>query len=123
VSEAQHTPGPWLVFRDGASQDIAYVRRSAEFCAEEIAVCYSRPNEANASLIAAAPDMLAELEHELEELAGWMHDESISDDTKAAMRIRQGKIQKVIATPVTPKFLTPRSSSAAIAMPECAASA
>ena len=54
----KHTRGPWRIFRDGASNDTAYVRTEAEFGAGEIAVLYSQPNEADALLIAAAPELL-----------------------------------------------------------------
>ena len=58
----KHTRGPWRIFRDGASNDTAYVRTEAEFGAGEIAVLYSQPNEADALLIAAAPELLEALE-------------------------------------------------------------
>jgi hypothetical protein len=49
-----------------------------------------------ASLSAHSAEMLLELQHEAEELDNWLRDESISDDTKEAMLIREDKILKLI---------------------------
>ena len=40
--------------------------------------------------------MLLELEHELEELEGWLQTENLSNDAAASMVVRQSKIQLLI---------------------------
>jgi hypothetical protein len=95
-----HTPGPWemsgtTVYGSlGSNPDICEAFNEDEHTVRGISKAEA---EANARLIASAPDLLTELEHELEELSGWMRDREISDDTKLAMRIRYVKIQEVIA--------------------------
>jgi hypothetical protein len=65
---AQHTPGPW--YYDGISGTDAHI---IHVCEGEIAEAFrdavgAGPAEANARLIAAAPDLLAALEEMCE---GW----------------------------------------------------
>ena len=53
----QHTPGPWHVFRDQINDEVGLtVARWVQYVDE-----YKEHAEANARLIAAAPDMLAAL--------------------------------------------------------------
>ena len=56
MSEAEHTPGPWEISRDavpeGYTQNTVYAERDGE----RVATAFR--NEANARLIAAAPDLL-----------------------------------------------------------------
>jgi hypothetical protein len=96
-----HTPGPWKAIEWACHAPTTVV--SECFGAHiVVAECsghgrHTDKSIADARLIAAALDLLTELEHELEELSGWMRDREISDDTKLAMRIRYVKIQEVIA--------------------------
>jgi hypothetical protein len=87
VSETKrtgHTPGPWTTYHGRATpwwKVLAEGRDVADVEGGEITV-YNDPNhpeavEANARLIAAAPDLLAALEEALQEISGapdaWCH--------------------------------------------------
>ncbi|MDB6104092.1 MAG: hypothetical protein JWO52_4091 [Gammaproteobacteria bacterium] len=56
-----HTPGPWAVYNDHPTEPgIHYIRTSPALYHGEVAVIYSDEKaDANARLIAAAPDLLA----------------------------------------------------------------
>jgi len=63
--EAKHTPAPWVTFADkGAAVCIMPAMRPGEICSFE--GCWLPEREANANLIAAAPDLLAALKDLLE---------------------------------------------------------
>ena len=66
MSESKHAPGPWK-----ASEDSSAVYDSN---GDAVAVIFgpvvSQESDANARLIAAAPDLLAAAKHALTELAG-----------------------------------------------------
>ena len=73
-NQPKHTPGPWFAKRAGDGGYFEwYVGRDGENCpiAEDIADPMTRdPSEANAQLIAAAPDLLAALK---DMLSGWRY--------------------------------------------------
>lgn len=60
----KHTPGPWSVYRNnvkekyGACHDNIFIKKGNDIICELFS-----ENDANARLIAAAPDLLAVLEH------------------------------------------------------------
>ena|ERR1017187_4129298 len=94
------TPGPWKIGGVWAGDDdtiysgtmaLARVLKNREHVGTLI-----EQFEANARLIAAAPGLLLELEHELEELDGWLRDEWTQDDIKDSMLIRKRIIAAVI---------------------------
>ena len=73
---AQHTPGPWQVNTAGTSSPwpenykVTEVYVYAPDTQDDVAICADvidpltqEPSEANARLIAAAPDLLAHLQH------------------------------------------------------------
>ena|ERR1039458_7711774 len=97
--EAAHTPGPWTIDPSTCPNDIL----GGDNVQELLASAYPMKHDglhnswkANARLIAAAPDLLLELEHELEELDGWLRDEWTQDDIKDSMLIRKRIIAAVI---------------------------
>lgn len=81
---AQHTPGPWLINGPTSSRPLIY---SSQGMSDNIAdICDSESGEhiANARLIAAAPEMIAEigeaiplLETTLNSLNIWGHGQTI----------------------------------------------
>ena len=56
-TKQQHTPGPWIIEPRGNLQARQYIE-AGEF---RIAECLNRDQDANARLIAAAPELLAAL--------------------------------------------------------------
>ena len=100
-TEVKHTPGPWTIDRDEPNDILG--GKISDNVQELLATAYPMKHDglrdswnANARLITAAPELLLELEHELEDLAGWICDEGISDDTKESMLIREHKIDFLI---------------------------
>lgn len=77
MKSAQHTPGPWKLLHHTAPQ---HDGDRAVYGPNNKLICDMNggPNDnsetlANASLIAAAPDMLKALKMALEETEGWGH--------------------------------------------------
>jgi hypothetical protein len=89
-ASATHTPGPWTVRKSGVSRfstdgenwedepypdHVVRIYRDSQGrrCTQYIALCKGAalPNDANANLIAAAPDLLQELEHICAEAESW----------------------------------------------------
>jgi hypothetical protein len=62
--ETQHTPGPWEVDgdRDGDQLLVIQSESKGEICNVTFTLGYGHADEANARLIAAAPDLLAACE-------------------------------------------------------------
>lgn len=56
----QHTPGPWATSRDGVPEDHIQITIYAEATGKRVATAFE--TEANAALIAAAPETAAERE-------------------------------------------------------------
>ena len=99
TTKAAHTPGPWTIDASTCPNDILGGGTVEELLATAYPMKHDGRHDswkANARLITAAPDLLLELEHELEDLAGWICDEGISDDTKESMLIREHKIDFLI---------------------------
>lgn len=95
MSEAKHTPGPWTAWNRGIGWE---VHHSVDDDGYGISVndgFRETFSEADARLIAAAPDMLAALERVVEDLHGWaeygssasMH---LYEDAKAAITKAKG---------------------------------
>lgn len=63
MSETQHTPGPWELQANGACWNLRSPDRTDHFCIL-IGMVHNNPgeHEANARLIAAAPELLAALQ-------------------------------------------------------------
>lgn len=59
-AETQHTPGPWCISRDAVPEGHVQITVYAERDGERVATVFR--TEANAPLIAAAPDLLEALE-------------------------------------------------------------
>lgn len=57
----QHTPGPWFTTKDSAYNDVARIGR-AWIIGSDLALSHFGHPDADARLIAAAPDLLAALE-------------------------------------------------------------
>lgn len=68
MSETQHTPGPWSVGMPGRPRDVTLLRPhsvvGSHFDGRGVAVVFGDPgtHEANALLMAAAPDLLEALQ-------------------------------------------------------------
>jgi hypothetical protein len=109
-----HTPGPWQ-YRPNEYDDWGYVRAlplPGENIGDIVAVakdssvpseCYAEyrkrkadPFEANARLIAAAPELLAELQRMVEHFGTWASDrsEEASTETWAALYCAKAAISK-----------------------------
>jgi hypothetical protein len=58
----RHTEGPWFVLDGTNSTSDRITVGSADFSIADCGAAFSRVAEANAHLIAAAPDLLAQLE-------------------------------------------------------------
>jgi hypothetical protein len=84
MPETKHTPGPWIVEGNGITvrQDRKHASKICQ--AFEVYMC-RQEREANARLIAAAPDMLAALEeaHRLNRMS--VFDDGSSADHAARM--------------------------------------
>jgi hypothetical protein len=103
---AKHTPGPWRVGAlTSRGATIYHPTDKTDKSNPDIIVAYSVENattvigkeaKANAYLIAAAPELVAELEAELESLNEWLHEEELSDELKGAMLVREDKIQTLL---------------------------
>lgn len=104
MSDTQHTPGPWFTLRGaGPHQKGAHIIRSAGGKCEvarasEQFMCRAE-RLANARLIAAAPDLLAEARNALNVLAGLATGDlkSIGKDSPAILGLRTA-IAKATAT-------------------------
>jgi hypothetical protein len=90
----KHTPGPWRIAKfDGADKWIEVIEPSVRVDYDDVD---HKTQKANARLIAAAPELGQMLLEELEDLDCWLRDESVSDDTKSAMLIREDKIHRLL---------------------------
>lgn len=58
---AQHTPGPWTIQQQGPDEQIYVIQEDGMRFICRMEECYSEQN-ANANLIAAAPDLLTSLQ-------------------------------------------------------------
>ncbi len=71
VRQVEHTPGPWHVERDGTMNPTIRVENGgtiAKLIDSNPSIFFD--HEANARLIAAAPDLLAALESAIEQIEG-----------------------------------------------------
>ena len=66
---SKHTPGPWETSRDAVQEGHVQITVYSESDGERVATVFQC--EANARLIAAAPDLLAALERSLNWLASY----------------------------------------------------
>lgn len=98
TQEAQHTPGPWrikqssangnnFIYPEGSEDAICGVRFHLDFDA----------HEANARLIAAAPDLLEAVEVLLGGLEAEYPESKFGIDFRTQMRIRMNKARAAIA--------------------------
>ncbi len=83
MSESKHTPGPWKIWEHGGKDDPSCKIFAELSGLKELSVGIAQTiggnDEANARLIAAAPELLAELKR-LQESFGW-------DETHPASKI------------------------------------
>lgn len=64
-----HTPGPWALSKDGSSE-----RKNQANCiqgADGTLIVYGQANDADARLIASAPDLLCELKRVMSWIDNW----------------------------------------------------
>lgn len=95
LDATKHTPGPWVIDRDDRP-DMEWNNHIVQAARPHIAICFMTHSgkkdnseaEANASLIAAAPDLLAALQQLLDSGAIWEKDEPIA---RAAIKKALGK--------------------------------
>lgn len=98
MSEAKHTPGPWKTFDDPKSNYGVQVNADNAVKAKKVVCRVGGPDrDANARLIAAAPDMLAALKEGaqcLEDVArdegGWAWEE-VLDGMRTAIAKATGE--------------------------------
>ena len=62
MSETKHTPGPWIIVKHGTDADIETRQDSGMVCCVATVWTRGERQEANAHLVAAAPEMLKALE-------------------------------------------------------------
>ena len=88
-----HTPGPWIV--DAAFDDSGYVRGPRGEYVADIELDEDDPVlQANARLIAAAPELLAVLQRyviEAEASGGWEGDDALFKDATVAIALAEGR--------------------------------
>lgn len=70
VRESGHTPGPWTS-EAGSNTGRRIIAPNAPKTRRVVAACGGKDREANARLIAAAPDMYEALKQAREWLSGW----------------------------------------------------
>lgn len=95
TKKAQHTPGPWKVSRTGEELQISAISTPGYFAVIRGACAGAHEQgEANARLIAAAPELL----EALEELVGWLAEARLEmgghiglDDARAAIAKARGQ--------------------------------
>ena len=95
-TKATHTPGPWIVKRGAWEFTIGNESSKPSARLHDFMVAKTPENsmhsEADAHLIAAAPDLLAACENADKELAllGWDKDNSVRWDLRAAIAKAKG---------------------------------
>ena len=62
---SKHTPGPWKFFRPATGNGFIHIDSAERYRRGEIATCFGENNEADARLIAAAPELLQQCEDAL----------------------------------------------------------
>lgn len=67
---SKHTPGPWKVQHDPFNPNVRIVGDKELIVCVQATDMFAKETEANAALIAAAPDMLEALENRTEILCG-----------------------------------------------------
>jgi len=95
----EHTPGPWFVVGPHPSGDWT-VQDKAGGGGQCIAQRYGDSSNANARLIAAAPELLSELQRMVEHFEAFAkdHSEEASSETWAALYCAKRAIAKAEAT-------------------------
>jgi hypothetical protein len=81
----QHTPGPWAIESPDISGAPFRVRKSENHPQGDLTICHVNPylsyeSEANAQLIAAAPDLLSALERLAQDYAALMNSQGAAID-------------------------------------------
>jgi uncharacterized protein (DUF427 family) len=89
-----HTPGPWYEMTKGENKYQSSICQEAT--GKTIAVTYTS-NDADARLIAAAPDLLQALKDELQALFTWSYASPLHKDVKQGIAISIDKIERAIA--------------------------
>lgn len=93
---AEHTPGPWVITTGADDERIVTSTWNADGLDDDVALVYGGNEadpvirEANARLIAAAPDLLAALEQALTFLYEMETVGFVVDDAEAAIRKARG---------------------------------
>ena len=97
----QHTPGPWRIVMSAGNFDsrvnayqVKYGRAGTPLCIVDGAGNSSMHNEANARLIAASPDLLAELKDALRVLENVWPPETRSSGIKRQLDAMRAAIAK-----------------------------
>lgn len=87
MSEAKHTPGPWRVGKGGPNM-CPTVGTEKGLMVAMVAYGDGHPTQANARLIAAAPDLLEALEGMERALLQMMDDPSRADEMSVVIKAR-----------------------------------
>jgi len=100
-AEPKHTPGPWIVreYHDGTWSVFALGDPNNEESLDTLCKLedgFESSYEANARLIAAAPELLRELRRCLIELSGWCENEAVPDEVSIEMATRMGHINTLL---------------------------
>lgn len=96
---SQHTPGPWhlVQFDDESVSIIIGPSGDDRICEMHSNTEPESEKDANARLIASAPDLLAALKDERDALQVWMHAKHhIPDDIFSGMEISFDKLDRAI---------------------------
>lgn len=104
MPEQKHTPGPWQHLGDPEAREcrvrqIASVRRGDGFYSERT-ICECVSSEANAKLIAAVPDLLADLREAAATLRRYetLHRAKGNDDSTAKAEVNAALASRFEAT-------------------------
>jgi len=99
MSEQKHTPGPWIARQVGGPGFPGQIGYAIDFNADQEQVVDFVYEEADAHLIAAAPDLLAALRYALEALAHCKADKGYSGMQAKAARAANDAIAKAGGQP------------------------
>jgi hypothetical protein len=94
MSEQKHTPGPWVARKVGGQGFPGQVGYAIDYNADQEQVVDFVYEEADALLIAAAPDLLAALKYALDALAHCAADKGYQGMQSKAARIANAAIAK-----------------------------
>lgn len=101
MNEMKHTPGPWMVIHHKCIHPHITIAQNAGTSLRDRSIAYidghMHEDNANAALIAAAPDLLAALQMVVDSLVTWIEiaeDEDLRDYDNNALSAARAAIAK-----------------------------